>query len=277
MKFNIYILFLFITSVSFGQIRYGSQGRINANDITISAANPQELTIAEIEIEGAEYLDKNALTSISGLKVGDKIKVPGDKLTGAIKKLWKQGLIGDIQIYVTKIEASDVYLKIKLTERPRLSRFEFNGITKAQSSDLKEKIDLIRGRVMTDVITKNAKITIKEYLNEKGYLNAIVETTYEDDSSFHNSVVLNFDITKNRKVKIRDVNFENNTNYSDMKLKSKMKNSGERPRVKVISAALAIGAHAFKGKDDRVPIFDDSIRYNVSKSTIELLSENFNR
>ena len=73
---------------------------------TLNYANPAEYTIAGIEVTGLEILDKNAMISISGLKIGDKIKIPGDDISGAIRKIWKYGLVGDISIVVDRIEGS---------------------------------------------------------------------------------------------------------------------------------------------------------------------------
>ncbi|WP_316044840.1 BamA/OMP85 family outer membrane protein [Reichenbachiella agarivorans] len=277
MKLKLLLLVLIASTSAFGQIRYGSQGRINpSNTVRINYSNPQEYTIAEIKIEGAEYLDQVALTSISGLKVGDKIKIPGDDITMAIKKLWKQGLIGNVEIYATKIEGSNVYLTIELTERPRLSRFNFHGVNKSQESDLKEKIDLVRGRVMTDAIIKNTEMTVKKYFYEKGYLNTEVDIRYKKDSIINNSVLLDIHIAKNRKVKIRDVNFVGNGEYTEMKLKSKMKNTGERPRFKIAGALVATGINALKPKDKRVKIKDedDTLWYSISKPAMNLIYEN---
>ena len=67
---------------------------------TLNYANPQEYMIGGIDITGLNVLDKNALISLSGLRVGDKVKIPGDKISNAIRKLWKHGLVGDISINV---------------------------------------------------------------------------------------------------------------------------------------------------------------------------------
>lgn len=274
MKSKLLLFFICISTVAVGQIRYGNQGRVNSNNVNISYSNPQEFTIADIEVEGAEFLDKVALVSISGLKVGDKIKIPGEEISSAIKKLWKQGLIGDIQIYASKVIGEDVYLTISLSERPRLSQFVFSGISKSQESDIREKINLIRGRVMTDAIRKNAELTIKKYFYEKGYLNTEVDIKYRRDSSIHNSVLLDVTVDKNRKVKIRDVNFVGNENFTATKLKSKMKNSGERPRFKLFSAIVASLGKVVGPKDERVRLLDDEMPHNVSKSVIQIFNEN---
>ena len=48
------------------------------DEINLDYRNPKIFEIAEIEITGAQFLDKNALISISSLKVGDKIVASAD-------------------------------------------------------------------------------------------------------------------------------------------------------------------------------------------------------
>ncbi|WP_245907041.1 BamA/OMP85 family outer membrane protein [Reichenbachiella versicolor] len=246
----------------------------NAN-ISLSYSSPKEYTIAQIDVEGAEFLDAVALKSISGLKVGDKIKVPGDEISNALKKLWKQGLIGNIEILANKVEGESIYLTIALQERPRLSRFEFSGISKSQESDLKEDIELIRGRVMTNAMVKNTELQVKSYFFEKGFLNTEVQMDYRQDSSLRNSIIMEIKVDKKNKVKIRNVNFVGNTEFSDSKLKSKMKNSGERPRIKVPSAIGGIVLNAFKSGTEKKKLKQDSTTwtdtfYGIIQENIKL-------
>ena len=106
-----------------------------------------EYFIAGIEITGLNVLDKNAMSSLTGLKVGDKIKIPGDQIATAIRKLWKHGLVGDVTISVDRVEGQNAYLVIALAERPRLTDFYFTGITKGKQSSLKEELKLIKGKI----------------------------------------------------------------------------------------------------------------------------------
>ena len=72
--------------------------------------NPSEYIIGGITISGTKYLDHNTLINISGLKVGEKIIVPGENISSAIKKLWKQGLFADIKVSATKIQGNSIFL-----------------------------------------------------------------------------------------------------------------------------------------------------------------------
>jgi outer membrane protein insertion porin family len=225
------VAFISISNLLFGQIRYNRSNRAASNGFEVNYANPKEYEIAEITVTGSDFLDHNALISISGLKIGDRIRIPGEAISGAIRKLWGQGIIGDVSVSVTKIEDEKVYLNIDLKERPRLSRFKFEGINKTQQSELNDKVKLIRGRVLTDAIIKNAELSIKKHFVEKGFLNTEVKVIQEKDSLVANSVQLRIIVNRNNKVRINKITFEGNERFSDTKLKGKLKSTNEHVRI----------------------------------------------
>ena len=110
-KHIITFVFFLISGIGFSQIRYDLN---NEQQIAISYTNPKTYEVAEIEVIGEKYLDEIALKSLAGIKVGDNISIPGEAISGAIKKLWKQGIIGDIKIVINKIEDEKVFLSIVL-------------------------------------------------------------------------------------------------------------------------------------------------------------------
>jgi len=133
------IILLSVAADGWAQFRGRRSGTAaNAGDNNLNYANPAEYTIGGIEVTGLNVLDKNAMVSLTGLKVGDKIKIPGDAISSAIRSLWKHGLVGDVTIKVDRIEGQTVFLNITLSERPRLTGFYFTGISKSQESGLKD-------------------------------------------------------------------------------------------------------------------------------------------
>ena len=218
------------SQIRLGQSRYASTKPVNILELNYS--KPQKFRIAEIKAVGLSTLDEIAIISLSGLKVDDRIDVPGDAISNALKKLWGQGIIGDVKILVTKIEGEDIYLLLDLTERPRFSRVEFAGISKTQEGELREKIN-IRGRVVRDDVLNTAKRNIEKYYLDKGYLNTDVKISQDRDTTLPNSVKLRFDIDINSKVKINEVQFHGNTEIADGTLKGKMKKTKEHARVAV--------------------------------------------
>jgi len=131
-----FILVVFTTSSALAQIKLGYGvgygGSSKKDKFKIDYANPKEYTIEEITVEGVKYLNEGTIIAMSGLRKGDKIRIPGDAITNAVRKLWKPGLVGNVKIDATKVKDNKIWLKITLSERPRLSRYEFYGVPKGQ-------------------------------------------------------------------------------------------------------------------------------------------------
>ena len=236
MKKSLLILFCLIwASSAMAQIRLGQSRYATSKPVDIlelNYAKPKTYRIAEIKAVGLTTLDEIAIISLSGLKVDDKIDVPGEAISSALKKLWGQGIIGDVKILVTKIEGDDIYLLLDLTERPRFSRVEFSGMNKTQESELRDKVN-IRGRVVRDDVLNNAKRTIEKYYLDKGFMNTDVKIRQERDTTLPNSVKLIFDVEQNSKVRINAIEFYGNEELSDTKLKKKLKKTKEHARVSI--------------------------------------------
>jgi len=237
------ILFTFIMiagSVS-GQITIGGDLE------EIDYAEPAKYEIGGIKVTGINYLDKNVLIMVSGLNVGETVNVPGEKISKAIEKLWDQGLFEDIRIVADKVEGDKIFLEIQLRERARLSGFSFKGVRKGEADKLREKLELVNGDVVTDNLRVSAKNTIKEYFKDKGYLNTEVDITKRIDTARRNQVKLRFDIDKNKRIKIKDINFFGNEKLSDTKAESAFKNTKEKVRFRPLNSVDKLVASIFKG------------------------------
>ncbi len=191
--------------------------------------NPQEFEIAAIQVKGIKYLDVSALIQITGLTTGQKITVPGDQITYAIKKLWEQNMFSDVKIYALKTEGDKIWLEIYLEERPRLSEVRYYGIRNAQQEEINEKLDLVKGRKITQntlVLTENI---IKDYFAEKGFSKTKVRIFQKQDTAYQNAVILNIYIDKFKKTRIENLTVDGNTAFKTRKLKwFKIKNTKER-------------------------------------------------
>jgi len=286
MKRILFILIIcFIAGEADAQFRKRSN-RSASDDNKLNYSNPIEYVIADIEVSGLKVLDKNALISLSGLKVGDVVKIPGDDISGAIKKLWKHGLVGDVSISIDKIENDEVYLNIELTERPRLTGFTFEGVKKGQESDIREDLNLIRGRILSDAIIRNTQMTVKSHYTDKGFLNADVKVIQQEDTVNTDGVKLRIVVDPKAKVKIQKINIVGNEAFSDNKLKSKMKSTNERLRFSLFRRAgeLIVSAKpkkvkefftsSYEADDNAVKQFlQNNIKLNFFKSQKFIMNE----
>lgn len=221
-KFIFSLSFAIITAVGFSQV-----GTNSDSENTIDWSKPKEYTIAGIEVECSEFTDKNIVRLLSGLTVGDKVQIPGDKISESIKALWKQGLFEDVKVYLQKTIGNDVFLKIAVVEKPRLSKFSFKGgVKKNDADDIRGKIRLVREKVVTDYTLGYVKNVVKDYYVNKGFYNAEVTITTEPDKTAKTPhVIVYINVEKGKKVRIQNLNFIGNTVVKSWKLRSKMKDS----------------------------------------------------
>ena len=235
----LFYIFLLLPVLTFGQFRKNRDkaGPAAPTD-NLNYANPTEYYIGGIDVTGLNILDKNAMISLTGLKIGDKIKIPGDQISSAIRKLWKHGLVGDVMIIVDHVEGQNVFLNIKLSERPRLSDFYLTGISKGRQSALKEDLNLIKGKIVNDAMIRNAELAVRKHFVKKGFLNTEVKITQVGDTLNRGNVRLRIDVDLKSKVRINEVVFEGNEMISSAKLKSQLKKTHEYPRMSLHRAII---------------------------------------
>ncbi|TAD96472.1 MAG: outer membrane protein assembly factor BamA, partial [Bacteroidetes bacterium] len=256
-------LFLFSFTVC-AQIKIGLGGNKtnstnNANSSSeIDYNNPKDYTIADITVTGVQFLNSATMISMTGLRVGDKIKIPSETISNAIRKLWKPGLIGDVKINVSKIEGENVFLNIALKERPRLSRYEFKGIPKGQIQTLSDKIKLIRGRMINDAMIKNTQNTIENYFAEKGFKNVAVKISQRLDtvSSANNWVYLLINVDKKEKVKIHDIEFVGAEKMKKSTLLGRMKKTKIKNAFRIFTASKFIKTEFEKDKESIIKYYN---------------------
>ncbi len=219
--FFIPLLFLFIAPLK-AQINVGNTLE------NVSYERPVEYEVAGITIQGITNLDKNAIITLSGLTVGDKIMIPGEEISKAITKLWAQNLFADIQIEVSKILGNNIFLAINLEELPRLSKFGFTGASKSEVDKIREKVELVKGKIVNDNLINNTQHIVKEYFTDKGYLNTQVTIKQKVDTTVIASVILEVEINKGEKIKINEINFFGVTKFKTKKLKRQLKETKEK-------------------------------------------------
>jgi outer membrane protein insertion porin family len=176
------------------------------------------VVVKSITVEGIPNYDQNMLARLSGINVGEHITIPGEDITKAIKRYWKNGLFSNVAISVDSIVNDSAYLHIQLSPRPRISKINYNGIKKSERDDLKDKLGLVVDNQLTPNMIDRAKILGKRYFEDKGFNNAEIEILQQDDPSAPDKVIVDINVKKNAKVIIRKINIYGNTVISERKL-----------------------------------------------------------
>jgi outer membrane protein insertion porin family len=189
-------------------------------------ALPQTYEIGGITVSGTRTVDANAVKLFAGLQVGDKVEVPGERISRAIRNLWEQKLFSDVRIEAAEVRGRTIFLHIVVVERPLLSRWKYVGATKNESEKLDEITGLTRRQQVNEALLARARQAIRTHYVDKGFLKADARFREYADTlpgAFENSVMLFIDVDRGPRVKIQDVAFEGNQELTDARLRRAFK------------------------------------------------------
>lgn len=221
-KINKVLMLLALSGVS---LTMSAQQKIVNPDITYSGT-PKTYKLAGLTVTGIEGYEDYVLTGISGLTVGQELEVPGTAITDAVKRYWKHGLFSDVSISADSIVGDNIYLKIHLAPRPRISTINYNGLKKTEREDMEKKLGLLKGGQITPNMIDRAKILAKKYFEDKGYKNAEVFIRQRDDVAAKNQVILDIDVDKKEKLKVRTIMIDGDNQLGEKKIKGTLFSKG---------------------------------------------------
>ena len=187
---------------------------------------PRPYYIGQITIDGVKNYDERLLIGLSGLAEGQRIEIPGEEITKAVKRYWRNGLFSNVAISVDSLVGDSCYLHIQLTQRPRISEINYNGVRKNEKDDLKEKMGLVKDNQLTPNMIDRAKILAQRYFTEKGYKNAEINIVQRDDAGAPDKIIVDVNVERKDKVKINHIYITGNEHLSTKKIKGGLINKG---------------------------------------------------
>ena len=231
MRLSVYLLTLCYLLT--GLTGLAAQGTDSLDLPVYDYSNPAEYEIGAIKVDGAFFAEQNAIIGVTGLSVGDKVRIPGPDIPRAIKNLWRLRLFTDVRIEQEKTIGDVIFLTVRVQERPRFLRHSYEGVKQGKHEDLNEIVNgyIVRGGIVTEDAKVNAAEGVRAYFVEKGFLDTEVDVREIADTTRANSVRLVFDVDQRKKVKIQAVNFTGNTAVADKKLRKQMKETNQKSKL----------------------------------------------
>ena len=142
-KKSIILFILIIGTFSFGQTEGFVKGKTYELD--------------SLTVSGIKTFNEQTVISYSGLRKGQKIKVPGEEVSSVIKKLWGLELFSDINVFVTNVENNKISLDIEIKELPTLTDVKINGLKKGKIETLIKDTELTKGKKLSESFLTNTK------------------------------------------------------------------------------------------------------------------------
>jgi outer membrane protein insertion porin family len=182
---------------------------------------------------GADNFDQQAIKAVAGLRQGQKITIPGDQLSKAIRNLWEEELFSDISIVLDKEIHGVVYLSIHLKARPKLSHFKFRGIPKREADKLREELDLFSGKTITENLLFQTDAKIRGYFREKGFYSISADITRIKDTIMNDSEIFVINIERGEKVGIKEIQLDGAESVATWKLYMAMKDTKKKSVLRI--------------------------------------------
>jgi outer membrane protein insertion porin family len=205
--------------------------------IIIDFEKPITYTIASITISGNTYTPEGVILLTSGLKVGQKITIPGDDTKQAISRLWKRKLFSDIELSVEKVKDDRISLLIRVEERPALSKYSIKGLKKTETNNVRDEISLETNQLITEDLVNKTKAEIRDYFFEKGYYGVKINISRVQDPKKPNFQILRIEINRGKKVKLEEIYFVGNENISDKKLRKIIKPKQLKKKLNIFASS----------------------------------------
>ena len=201
------------------------------NPPIVYGALPRVYEIAGITVSGAPNYDDSTVLGYAGLKTGDRMAIPGDDLTDAVKRLMRHGLFSQVQVKVLKTAGDKAWIELALRTQPRISKVNYLGMKKSDRDDIQEKLQLMKGNQITQNIVNRAEAIIRQHYKQKGYGNADVKITLHEDLSAPNEMIVDIAVNRHDKVKVHKIYLDGNEVLSDSKIKRTIKKTNEKNNI----------------------------------------------
>lgn len=198
------------------------------NPRVLYSAMPRTYEIAGISVEGAPNYDDYLILGYAGLKVGDRVAIPGDDITNAVKRLMRQTLFAQASIVLEKTVGDKAWLKIILRTQPRIAEVKYIGAKKGEIKDLQDRLQLVKGNQITQNIVNRIEDIVEKFYKEKGFGNATCKVRLREDLSNKNEMFVDIVIDKHSKVKVHKIYINGNEVLSDRAIKRTMKKTNEK-------------------------------------------------
>ena len=198
---------------------------VRAQGVEVDYNRPKTYKVAGVKVEGTHYFSESQIIQLTGMQKGMELTVPGEDVSGIVKRLWLQRYFEDVALSIDRLSADgdSAYFKITIKERPRVSRWTYTGVKSGEKKDLQDRLSLRRGGEFSEYVEKTSSDIIKRYYAEKGFLKCEVKAEVQKDTVIKNAIRVNFAVDKGAKVRIKDINFIGNEHVKDFKIAKEMK------------------------------------------------------
>ena len=229
-------------------------------DVMVDYNSPKKYIIGGVKVEGTEHVSQQQIIQISGLQEGLEVTVPSDDMSAIVKRLWLQRMFEDVSLSIDSIAPSrdTAFFKIKVIERPRVSRWTFSGVKSGEEKELRERLNFRRGGEFSEYVSKTATDIIKRYYKEKGFLNVKVDVNTKRDTMVRSAIRVQFAVDRGEKVKIKTITFNGADHVKESKMVRAMKKTRDGRLMNFFSSKKFNESEYINDKKALISVFNEA-------------------
>ncbi len=190
--------------------------RAIANETAEKIANQlfQRKIITQVRITGNKRIESDAIERVIRVKAGDVLRA-GD-LARDMKNIYKMGYFEDIRVEAEERDGGKAVI-FHVQEKPTIRKISFSGNHVVKDEKLRENLNISTGSILNIFTIKSNIEQLEAMYKEKNYHNVKIDYTVEEKEN--NQGDIQFVIEEGKKIKIKTITFQGNTNFTDKQLK----------------------------------------------------------
>lgn len=191
-------------------------------------APQQQYVITGVVVEGNKRVDTRTVLSAAALRIGERIAWQSERIQLAVHRLYELRLFSHVDIVAGRVVDSSLELTIRVKEFDRLKNYTITGIDDVSESDVKKKVALYPGDVVTDAILFRIRRDVLVLCADEGHLQATVKTNLSPVDSMPGSIQLTVEVHEGPSVKIGHILFDGNKAFDGDKLRGQLDETKEK-------------------------------------------------
>ncbi len=196
-----------------------------SHEVTAQEAPAARPVIVErVEVRGNQYLPKETILYYVSTKVGSIYDE--DIIRADFRRLWDAGFLENMSVEESDTPSGNKALLFTVSERKRVQIVDFRGSKALTKTAIEDKLKETEATIRLDSFydptkARRAEDVIRDMLKEKGRLFGTVKHEARSIGGSGEQVI--FTVDDGPKTKIKSIEFENNSVYSDGRLRGEMK------------------------------------------------------
>ncbi len=182
------------------------------------AAGQEALPVLRIEVEGNVAADRDLI--VRTLDIPLEAPLSTRRLRNGVRALWNLGLFSTLEVR-SEPEGDGQRLTVAVAENPRVTSLEFVGNKKIGTEDLKGKVDLRAGQILSRRRLHEGCEAVEKAYRDDGYAMARCVPEVKEEPPGQAAVTLR--VEEGPRVKIAALSFSGNKAFNDDALRGAAK------------------------------------------------------